>query len=40
VLVAEDGSEKTLYGKEALAFFRSRGVGPFGDVSERARNTV
>jgi hypothetical protein len=41
VLVDEDGNATdSLYGEEALAFFRSRGVGPFGDVSERARNTV
>jgi hypothetical protein len=40
VLVGDDGQEQTLYGEDALAFFRSRGVGPFGDVSERARNTT
>jgi hypothetical protein len=40
VLVDEDGNAKTLYGEDALAFFRSRGVGPFGDINERARNTV
>jgi hypothetical protein len=39
VLVGEDGSESTLYAEEALAFFRSRGVGPFGDVNERRVNT-
>jgi hypothetical protein len=26
--------------KEALAFFKSLGVGPFGDIRERARNTT
>ena len=40
VLVDEDGAEQTLYGEQALALFRSRGVGPFGDVAERARNTT
>jgi hypothetical protein len=40
VLVDDDGTEQTLCGTEALAFFRSRGVGPFGDVNERARLTT
>src|SRR5438876_3305055 len=41
VLVDEDGiAMETLYAEAALAFFRSRGVGPFGDVAERARNTT
>jgi hypothetical protein len=40
VLVDEDGAERTLYAEEALDYFRSRGVGPFGDVTERVRNTT
>jgi hypothetical protein len=41
VLVGEDGNAtETLYGEEALAFFRSRGVGPFGDINERRVNTT
>lgn len=40
VLVDEDGAEQTLYGEEALAWFRSRGVGPYGDPTERARLTA
>jgi hypothetical protein len=41
VLLDEDGNAtESLYGEEALAFFRSRGVGPFGDIRERARNTT
>jgi hypothetical protein len=40
VFVDDDGNEQALYGEEALAYFRSRGVGPFGDPAERARNTA
>jgi hypothetical protein len=41
VLVDENGdATETLYGEDALAFFESRGVGPFGSIKERARNTT
>jgi hypothetical protein len=41
VLVDEAGvATETLYGASALELFRARGVGPFGDVAERARNTT
>jgi hypothetical protein len=40
VFVGDDGTERSLYSEDALAFFRSCGVGPFGDVAERVRNTA
>jgi hypothetical protein len=38
--VAFDDGREALHGTAAIAYFKSQGRGPFGDVEERARNTT
>jgi hypothetical protein len=31
---------EALHGEDAIAWFRAKGCGPFGDLEQRARNTI